>query len=100
VSVALVIQNALRLRSITLLSVACLPVQNFSPLSYKRHNFWRKLLNFNLLVTRCINNFNIQQLYVLPKLYLCVVYTVTCATDWSYNRDEKYLQRGTDWAFK
>jgi hypothetical protein len=27
----------------------------------------------NLLVTRCINNFNIQQLYVLPTLYLCVV---------------------------
>jgi hypothetical protein len=28
---------------------------------------------FNLLVTRCINKFNIQQLYVLPTLYLCVV---------------------------
>jgi hypothetical protein len=27
----------------------------------------------NLLVTRCINNFNIQQLYVLATLYLCVV---------------------------
>jgi hypothetical protein len=28
---------------------------------------------FNLLVTRCFNKFNIQQLYVLPTLYLCVV---------------------------
>jgi hypothetical protein len=28
---------------------------------------------FNLLVTRCINKFNFQQLYVLPTLYLCVV---------------------------
>jgi hypothetical protein len=27
----------------------------------------------NLLFTRCINNFKIQQLYVLPTLYLCVV---------------------------
>jgi hypothetical protein len=30
-------------------------------------------LCFNLLVTRCTNKFNIQQLYVLPTLYLCVV---------------------------
>jgi hypothetical protein len=29
--------------------------------------------NINLLVTRCINKFNIQQLYVLPTLYLCIV---------------------------
>jgi hypothetical protein len=28
--------------------------------------------NINLLVTRCINKFNIQQLYALPILYLCV----------------------------
>jgi hypothetical protein len=28
---------------------------------------------FNLLVTRCINKLNIQQCYVLPTLYLCVV---------------------------
>jgi hypothetical protein len=28
---------------------------------------------FNLLVTRCINKFNIQQLYALPTPYLCVV---------------------------
>jgi hypothetical protein len=27
----------------------------------------------NLLVTRCTNKFNIQQLYVLPTLYLCVL---------------------------
>jgi hypothetical protein len=29
--------------------------------------------DLNLLVTRCINKFNIQQLYVLPTLYLCVM---------------------------
>jgi hypothetical protein len=28
---------------------------------------------FNLQVTRCINKFNIQHLYALPTLYLCVV---------------------------
>jgi hypothetical protein len=27
----------------------------------------------NLLVTRCINKFNIQQLYALTTLYLCVL---------------------------
>jgi hypothetical protein len=53
--------------------------------------------------------FNIQQLYALPTLYLCVLYlseekTVTCATyDLKlmgfYNQDEKCLQRGTDWAY-
>jgi hypothetical protein len=32
-----------------------------------------KVQIINLLVTRCINKFNIQQLYVLPTLYLCVV---------------------------
>jgi hypothetical protein len=31
------------------------------------------LRTINLLVTRCINNFNIQQLYALPTPYLCVV---------------------------
>jgi hypothetical protein len=55
------------------------------------------------------HQFNIQQLYVLPTLYLCFVFiceqTVTCATysiNWLgfYNADEKCLQRGTDWAFK
>jgi len=55
------------------------------------------------------HQFNIQQLYALPTLYLCFVFiweqTATCATyrkkliDF-YNRDEKCLQRGTDWVFK
>jgi hypothetical protein len=30
-------------------------------------------MQINLLVTRCINKFNIQQLYALPTLHLCVV---------------------------
>ena len=51
---------------------------------------------------------NIQQLYVLPTLYICVL----CLSENKqrlvpqhkligfYNRDEKCLQRGTDWVFK
>jgi len=55
------------------------------------------------------HQFNIQQLYALPTLYLCVLYlsenkTATCATysiNWLvfYNRDEKCLLRGRDWVF-
>ena len=53
------------------------------------------------------HQFNIQQLYALPTLYLCVL----CLSENSdlchlqhkligfYNRDEKCLQRGTDWVF-
>ena len=53
--------------------------------------------------------FNIQQLYVLPTLYLCVLYLyenkqrlvpLTHKLIGFYNRDEKCLQRGTDWVFK
>jgi len=54
--------------------------------------------------------FNIQQLYALPHtVFMCFVsiweQTATCATysiNWLvfYNRDEKCLQRGTDWVFK
>ena len=52
--------------------------------------------------------FNIQQLYVLPTLYLCVLYlranSDLCHLQLKligfYNRDEKCLLRGTDWAFK
>ena len=36
--------------------------------------------------------FNIQQLYALPTLYLCAI--------GFYNRDEKRLLRGTNWVFK
>ena len=47
--------------------------------------------------------FNIQQLYVLPTLYLCVLY-LSENKQWLvigfYNRDEKCLQRGTNWVFK
>jgi hypothetical protein len=50
---------------------------------------------------------NIQQLYDLLKLYLYVVYLRTnsdlCHLRHKligfYNRDEKCLQRGTDWGF-
>ena len=53
--------------------------------------------------------FNIQQLYALLTLYLCVLYLsenkqrlvpLTAKLIGFYNRDEKCLQRGTDWLFK
>jgi len=54
--------------------------------------------------------FNIQQLYALPTLYLYVfrIYLRTnsdlCHLQHKligfYSRDEKCLQRGTDWVFK
>jgi len=53
--------------------------------------------------------FNIQQLYILPTLCLCVLYLsqnkqrllphTTCLIGF-YNRDEKCLLRGTNWVFK
>jgi hypothetical protein len=56
----------------------------------------------------CTSKFNIQQLYALATLYLCVFvfiseHSATCATYkliGFYNRDEKCLLRGTDWVFK
>jgi hypothetical protein len=55
------------------------------------------------------HQFNIQQLYALPTLYLCVLYLsknkqqlrhLQHKLNGFYNRDEKCLQRGTDWIFK
>ena len=53
--------------------------------------------------------FNIQQLYVVPTRYLCILYLsenkqrlmplITQKIGF-YNRDEKYLLRGTNWIFK
>ena len=44
--------------------------------------------------------FNIQQLYVLPTLYLCVLYLSENKQRLGfYNRDEKCLLRGTNWVF-
>ena len=44
--------------------------------------------------------FNIQQLYVVPTLFLFVLYLSEINWLDFYNRDEKYLQRGTKWVFK
>jgi hypothetical protein len=53
--------------------------------------------------------FNIQQLYALPTLYLCVLYLsqnkqrlvhLQHILIGFYNRDEKCLLRGTDWILK
>jgi len=51
--------------------------------------------------------FNSQQLYALPTLYLCVLYlsenSDLCHLQRKligfYNRDEKCLQHRTDWAY-
>jgi hypothetical protein len=53
--------------------------------------------------------FNVQQLYILPTPYLCALYLTQNKQRHLplqhkiigfYNRDEKCLQRGTDWVFK
>ena len=54
--------------------------------------------------------FNIQLLYILHTLYLCVLYLsenkqrLVCHLQREligfYNRDEKCLQSGTNWVFK
>jgi hypothetical protein len=50
-----------------------------------------------------------QQFYILPTLYLCVLYLSRTNSDiyplqhkmiGFYNRDEKSSQRGTNWVFK
>jgi hypothetical protein len=55
------------------------------------------------------HQFNIQHLYTLPTLYLCAFIYLRTNSDLCrlhhkltgfYNRDEKCLQRGTDWVFK
>ena len=53
------------------------------------------------------HQFNIQQLYALPTLYLCVYLRTNsdlCHLQHKligfYNRDVKCLQRGMDWVFK
>jgi hypothetical protein len=43
-----------------------------NPLPGRDHNVKQSAI-ITLLVTPCISKFNIQQLYVLPTLYLCVV---------------------------
>jgi hypothetical protein len=61
-------------------------------------------MSVKLLVTRCINKYNIQQLYVLPTVYLCCVNSDLCHLQHKligfYNRNENCLLCGTDWAFK
>jgi hypothetical protein len=53
--------------------------------------------------------FNIQQLLILPTLYLCVLclsekkkqlLPYKTSGDWFYNRDEKCLLRSTTWIFE
>ena len=61
------------------------------------------------MVAWCTKRFNIQQLYALPTLYSYVSYLsenkqrlvpLQHKLIGFYNRDEKCLQRGTDWVFK
>jgi hypothetical protein len=50
--------------------------------------------------------FNIQKLYSLSTLYLCIYLRTKqdllyiTSIDWFYNRDDKCLLRGTNWFFK
>ena len=79
----------------------------------KNVNITEKNESFNLLKPTdhvMHHQFNIQQLYVLPTLYLCIyLRTNSDLCDFFhlqhkligfYNRDEKCLQCGTDWNFK
>jgi hypothetical protein len=61
------------------------------------------------MVTGCTNKLSIlTTVRSAHILFMCFVFvweqTATCVIyikkDWFYNRDEKLLQRGTDWAFK
>ena len=48
---ALVIQHAKRMRRIILSFDSCLPLSYFSTLSYKRHDFRKKILNIKYVLT-------------------------------------------------
>ena len=70
---------------------------------------FRKLFNLLKPTGHVMHHqFNIQQLYALPTLYLFRIYLRTnsdlCHLQHKligfYNRDENCLQRGTDWVFK
>jgi hypothetical protein len=54
-------------------------------------------------LTLCTTTLNIEMFCVLPTMHLCVLLELQKKQHkliGFYNRDEKCLQRGTDWVFK
>jgi hypothetical protein len=64
-------------------------------LNKSRLTFWLRVASTSLTFNNC--KFCPHCIYMLCKQRLV---PLTVWTDWFYNRDEKCLQRGTEWAFK
>jgi hypothetical protein len=83
------------------------PIETYININYSIHGTINLLKPTGYVMHH--HQFNFQQLYFLPTLYLCVLYLSEKNSDLChlqhkmigfYKQDEKCLQRGTDWVFK
>jgi len=75
-SVALVIQHAMRMRRIILSSVACLSLQYFSTLSHKRHDFRGKRVTDHKM--RFLFSLQLLSFFTLVLFTLCTCCILRC----------------------